>query len=172
MESKELLQKKLGKFSVNQLVSKLDRGCSEPEKKIAIEILAKRGQDTSKWAPVIAKEVFVNEDVVLTEEEKVQIAAAEKKFDAESTKTEEVEKTTKTPKVAKIEKVEGGSLQGYVKNFQDKVLTEEEIKSLKTKREKVIACWFSGIKDAKKISEIADYAVANVRGIIHLSGLK
>jgi hypothetical protein len=75
-------------------------------------------------------------------------------------------------KKSKSEKFEGGSLEKYTLQFKDKVMTEDEIKALKTKREKVIACWFSGITDIAKIAVIADYAKGNVRGILHLSNLK
>lgn len=102
----------------------------------------------------------------------------EKKIEkVETVKKPKVEKTEKAPKVegepkAKKEKFEGGSLEKYTLDFKDKAMTEDEIKALKTKREKVIACWFNGIQDIAKIAVIADYAKGNVRGILHLSNLK
>jgi hypothetical protein len=70
MESKELLEIKLKKFSVNQIISKLQRGCPEVEKEICISILKKRGQDVSKFKPVsvVEPETVKNEVVEKVEE--------------------------------------------------------------------------------------------------------
>jgi hypothetical protein len=90
-------------------------------------------------------------------------ALSEKKK-PESVASEEKPKPSKKP--------EGGrSLESYVAKHKDSKLTPEQILELDTKREKVIACWFSGIQDIDKISEIAIYAKANVRGILKLSKL-
>lgn len=98
-----------------------------------------------------------------------KIVEKEKKAKETRPKKEKTEKAE--PKEKKV-KAEGGSLAGYVSQFTEKVMTEDEIKALKTKREKVIACWFSNIRDVSEISRIAEYAKGNVRGIIHLSNLK
>ena len=84
MESKELLEKKLKGYSVAQLLAKLQRGCIETEKEICVTVLKKRGQDVSKWETVEEKEqVFVNEDVELTEEEIEIVEKAEIAFEKE-----------------------------------------------------------------------------------------
>lgn len=84
MESKELLEIKLKKFSVNQIISKLQRGCPEVEKEICISILKKRGEDTSKWeVPNEKLGVFINEDVELTSEEMKIVEKAEIAFEKE-----------------------------------------------------------------------------------------
>lgn len=84
MESKELLEKKLKGYSVAQLLAKLQRGCIETEKEICVAVLKKRGQDVSKWETVEEKEqVFVNEDVELTDEEIEIVEKAEMAFEKE-----------------------------------------------------------------------------------------
>jgi transcriptional regulator of heat shock response len=79
-----LLEKKLKGYSVAQLKSKLQRGCPELDKEICIAILKKRGENTSQWEVTEEKEqVFVNEDVKLTEEEIEIVEKAEMAFEKE-----------------------------------------------------------------------------------------
>jgi hypothetical protein len=50
MKAKELIEKSFKKYSAKQLISKLEKGnLSSVETEIAIKILKKRGQNTSKW---------------------------------------------------------------------------------------------------------------------------
>jgi len=50
MKLKDLVEKRLKKYSANQLISKLEKGnLTKLEKEVCIEILKKRDQDVSKW---------------------------------------------------------------------------------------------------------------------------
>lgn len=53
MKATELLEIKLKKYSVKQLIEKLEKGSKDEEKSIIISILEKRGQDVSKYKTLV-----------------------------------------------------------------------------------------------------------------------